>query len=112
LYQEKEDLNLMYPSWCITDVRFPNEVDAIKDRNGIVIRVNRPLQKCKCGGDLIRVDSNTVITCKKCQDAYREHESETALDYYGRFSYVIENDGSISDLIEKVREILIKERIL
>ena len=29
------------PKWIITDVRFPNEAQAIKDRGGIVIRVNR-----------------------------------------------------------------------
>ena len=27
--------------WIITDVRFPNEVQAIKEKNGIVIRINR-----------------------------------------------------------------------
>ena len=31
----------MYPNWIITDVRFPNEADAIKGRGGIIIRVNR-----------------------------------------------------------------------
>lgn len=29
------------PKWIVTDVRFPNEARAIKDRGGIVIRVNR-----------------------------------------------------------------------
>ena len=32
------------PKWIITDVRFPNELEAVKDRGGITIRVNRSLQ--------------------------------------------------------------------
>jgi len=40
-----------------------------------------------------------------------ENESETALDDY-KFDYVIENNGTIEDLIIKVKEILIKEEIL
>lgn len=30
------------PNWIITDVRFPNEVNSIKQRGGIIIRVFRP----------------------------------------------------------------------
>lgn len=30
-----------YPSWLITDVRFPNEVAAVKQRDGIIVRVDR-----------------------------------------------------------------------
>jgi len=32
-------------NWIITDVRFPNEAKAIKDRGGIIIRVDRPFCK-------------------------------------------------------------------
>ena len=38
-------------------------------------------------------------------------ESETVLDN-AEFDYVIQNDGTIEELINKVREILIKEKIL
>lgn len=31
-----------YPNWLITDVRFPNEVDAIKQRDGIIVKITRP----------------------------------------------------------------------
>lgn len=30
-----------YPDWIITDVRFPNEAEAIKERGGIVVRIDR-----------------------------------------------------------------------
>jgi hypothetical protein len=39
------------------------------------------------------------------------HPSETALDD-AKFDYEIINDGTIEDLIEKVKEILIKEQII
>lgn len=62
--------------WLITDTRFPNEADAIKERGGIVVRVDRGLST----GD---------------------HPSETALDDYN-FDYVIPNKGNIEELIEEV----------
>ena len=81
-------------NWIITDVRFPNELEAIKKHNGITIRINRGLVE---------------RTGKMIQEP--EHISETALDN-AKFDYVIENNCTIDDLIEKVREILIKEEII
>lgn len=86
--------DLIYPNWIITDMRFPNELEAVKKHNGITIRINRGLVE---------------RTGKMIQGP--EHISETALDD-AEFDYVIENDCTIDDLIEKVREILIKENII
>jgi hypothetical protein len=83
---------LIYPSWCITDMRYPNEYDAVKSRGGITIRVNRHNHPND-------INPNT------------EHPSETALDQH-QFDYEIINDGSIEDLIEKVKQILITEQII
>jgi hypothetical protein len=80
-----------YPNWIITDMRFPNEFDAVKSRNGITIRVNR------------------TNRWNKPQDI--EHASETALDNHN-FDYVIDNNGSMSDLITKVREMLTQNKII
>lgn len=80
-----------YPNWIITDMRFPNEMEAVKERKGITIRITRPVKKSK-----------TIP---------RLHPSETSLDK-AEFDYEIINDGSIEDLVEKVREILIKENII
>ena len=86
--------NYLNNAWIFTDVRFPNELEAIKKRKGITIRVNRGLVE---------------RTGKMIQEP--EHISETALDN-AKFDYVIENDCTIDDLIEKVKEILIKENII
>lgn len=91
----------VYPNWIITDCRFPNEADAIKQKGGVVIRVNRPCKEC----DLLNTHKMS------CSKNVIEHESETALDDYN-FDYIIENNSTIEDLIEKVRSILIKENIL
>lgn len=132
-----------FPNWIITDVRFPNEAKAIKDRGGIVIRVNRKMTSeewQKLYPEVIVLDPDgwnrderyqyewfeekitleeyklrvMRSTCKfkvKFEDYFKEHPSETALDNH-KFDYVIDNSGSISDLIDKVKEILIKEEII
>jgi hypothetical protein len=40
-----------------------------------------------------------------------EHESETALDN-AEFDYEIINDGTISELIDKIRNILIENKLI
>jgi hypothetical protein len=93
-------------NWIITDTRFINEAKAIEDRGGFNIRINRKDNSDKEGFILkTRNHGNKLIVH---QD---KHPSETALDQYA-FKYVIDNNGSIEELIEKVKEILIKEKIL
>ena len=58
------------------------EMEAVKKKKGITIRVNRNLEESK-----------------------DQHESETELDN-AEFDYVIDNNGTIEELIEKVKEIL------
>lgn len=87
----------IYPedsNWIITDCRFLNEAKAVKDRDGIMIRVNRP----HYGTSMV--------------DLANAHESELALDTYEHFNYIIDNDGIIEDLAVKIKEILLKERML
>jgi hypothetical protein len=79
--------HLQFPNWIITDMRFPNEMEAIEKREGVTIKVVRP---------------GTVTG---------EHPSEIALDGH-TMHYEIINDGTIEDLVEKVREILIERNII
>ena len=84
--------NHMYekPNWIITDMRFPNEMEAVVERKGITIRVTRP--------DFLSFEAML-------------HPSETALDD-AKFDYEIINDGSLEDLVEKVKHILTIEKII
>lgn len=81
-------LPVFAPKWIITDVRFPNECKKIKEKGGIIINVvrNHSINK-------------------------NEHVSERMLDGYS-FDYQINNFGTIEELVENVKEILIKEKIL
>jgi hypothetical protein len=71
-----------YPKWIITDVRFPNEVKAIEDRGGIVIRIS----------------SNRV-------DYTDNHPSETSLDKV-KFEYNINNNGTLRHLFLNAKELV------
>jgi hypothetical protein len=83
-----------YPNWIITDMRFENELEAIVRRKGITIRVVRDY--ALRGGP---------------EDPKNLHPSETSLDD-ALMHYEIINDGTIEDLIERVKEILIKEGVI
>jgi len=74
--------NEYYPNWAITDVRFPNEAKAIKDKGGIIVRIERP------GFGPVN-----------------DHFSETALDNY-QFDYTINNDGDFEKLYESIKTFL------
>ena len=80
--EEDELVNpMMCPKWIVTDLRFINEYNAIKARDGICLKVIR--------------DNNTP----------NEHASENQLDDM-RFDWTIYNIGSIRDLDKKVIEFL------
>lgn len=76
--------------WCITDMRFPNELKSVEDRGGITIRIER-------GGSTNQLGNL--------------HPSETALDD-ATFDYLIYNNGTMEELIKQVKYILINENIL
>ena len=63
----------------IADVRFPNEAEAIKERGGKLIRIERP----GAGAG--------------------NHISETALDDYKGWDIVIDNVGTLEDLFKVVK---------
>lgn len=64
----------------VSDVRFRNEADAIKDWNGILIRVDRP------GWLAPGAESNN------------KHASEIDLDDYERWDYALSNGATIAQL--------------
>jgi energy-coupling factor transporter ATP-binding protein EcfA2 len=73
----------------VPDVRFANEADPIRARSGLMLRVEGdPLHQ---RGDGTRDDN---------------HPSETAMDDYPHFDFVLHNTGSREDLTRQVRELL------
>lgn len=96
-----------YPNWIISDCRFPNELKAVKDKGGISIRVNRDR--------ILTFEDRPNYWIKESQynaiNNIVPHSSETALDN-AEFDYVIDNNSNIEELIEQVKQILIKEQII
>ena len=76
----------------ITDCRFPNEADAILERGGILIRLQRNINK---------LSLNSV-----------NHSSETALDDYTKFTHIINNNSSVSKLDKALITILKKYHLI
>lgn len=74
--------------WIVTDTRFPNEARAIKDKGGIVIRIDRPGYK-----------------------PINNHPSEVALDNWN-FDYKIGNTNGLEGLILSVSDVLKKENLI
>lgn len=72
-----------YPNWIITDVRFLNEAHAVREKGGILVRINREEQ---------------------LPEEYRNHSSETDLDNYQFWSFVIDNNGTVGDFILQIEK--------
>lgn len=105
-YRDNVDFNKNLPpnkNWIISDVRFPNEAKAVKNKGGIIIRINRDLV---IGGDDYGFTKVSVNQAEKDGIIKPQHISETALDNYD-FDWIIDNNGSIEDLIVKTKEMLI-----
>lgn len=75
-------------NWIITDTRFPNEAQAIKDAGGIVVRIDRP-----------------GVT------AVNAHPSETALDNWD-FDHKIMNGSDMTSLLFSVGNLLRKHNLI
>lgn len=111
LYLKEEEINLIYPSWCITDLRFPNELKAIKDRGGITIRVNRPVIHHKGIYGSLNQDTFHKVEERHKEEISRQHPSETALDN-AEFDFVIDNNKDIEHLVNEVKSVLQKLNLL
>lgn len=70
-----------------TDIRFPNEKDALEDLGGTVIRIDCPLE--------IRKQRITTIRDPN-------HESETSLDHIENWEYKMSNDSDLPSLKSQV----------
>jgi len=88
----------------ISDVRFPNEISAIKNAGGSVIRVVRGLEpnwlitaQSACNGDLNAIE--------KMSSEFKVHPSEWAW-IASNFDKVLSNNSSLENLFNQVEELL------
>lgn len=73
-------------NWVISDVRFPNEANKIKALDGLLIKIERN----------VTIDHNRNNT----------HESETALDNYTGWDYIIQNNDTIQTLYKNIDDVI------
>ncbi len=76
----------------ISDARFPDELDTPSSEFDDVVKIK-----------VIRDNYESVLTDKE-----KKHLTETALDNYDDYDFIIHNDGTIEELKEKVEEIVRK----
>jgi len=77
LFLDYQNYNL--PKWLITDMRFDNEYNRVKQLGGYVVRINRG---------------------KPAND----HDSEILLDSH-EFDYTIDNNGTLQEFINNVKQV-------
>lgn len=83
-------VEVLYDYVIITDCRFPNEIDIVKN-----VFQNKAIS--------IRIKRDKFIT--SLNEEQQKHPSETSLDDY-KFDYYIENNGSLNDLKYKASQVL------
>jgi hypothetical protein len=70
-----------YDCFVISDVRYPNEGDKVHSNGGVLVKVIRP-------GSGVTVGAN--------------HSSETAMNGYSEFDFIIENNGELQEYFLKL----------
>lgn len=91
--------------WTICDVRFPNELAAIKAAGGYVVRVKRPEVEPELSTWKKRIVEIFPSLFTLFGSEY--HPSEIALDDFGNaFDYRLINNRSLPSFVERVNKIL------
>lgn len=87
----------------ITDTRFPNEIEWIKSKGGVIVQVSRGEYPDWYSSAL---DANKGSSyCQQYMEQLGIHFSEWA--WIGqKIDYTIENDGTLNDLTKKVNQLL------
>lgn len=74
-----------YDCFVISDVRYPNEADRVHDKGGVVVKITRK-------------GSGVTVGAK--------HSSETSMQDYKEFDYVIENDSTLEEYFQKIDQVM------
>lgn len=119
-----EEYETQYPNWIITDMRFTDEIEVVKQLKGITIRIERPIEilvhqwfknlkpdefsklciKYKLFNYSSKVFNYSYDIAKYIWER-EQHKSETELDNYKEFDYIIYNDSSLEDFEKKIEKI-------
>lgn len=88
LIQDIRVLSHFYDTFIVSDVRFPGEIEKPKGvfENVVTIKMIRPSEEL--------------------DNVQQAHSTETALDEYNDFDYVVDNNSTLEDLQIKAKEIL------
>ena len=62
--------------------------------------------------DFVFIDSNGTVYRKQDYDFYIVSDNKNELPFSNFFDYSIVNNGTVEELIEKVKKILIQEKII
>jgi hypothetical protein len=101
IWKKGESVNKdIYPNWIITDLRFPNEYEAIQSKGGLCIRVERGTQTAYYSD--LPPESSPLAHARRGKEL---HPSETSLNSY-KFDYVLDNSSDIESLVKEVEKML------
>ena len=92
--EDIEILSNFFDVMVITDIRFPIEIEAIKEKFADVVSIN-----------VKRINFDTVLTSKQ-----QAHKTETALNNYDNFDYKVIND-TLEQLEKDIIDIVNKEEV-
>lgn len=95
-------------NYVITDVRFPNELAEIKNHGGIVFQINRGAPAAwyeeACYVNSLNAFSGSGIPVQVLANFPEVHYSEWAWMGSPYIDYVIENNSTIEDLEQKIKD--------
>lgn len=88
LIEDIEVLSYFYDTFIISDVRFPVEIEKVKEKydNVTTIKITR--------------DSDEL------NESQKNNITETALDNYNNYNYCIDNNGTLEELEEEAKRII------
>lgn len=94
LIEDIEILSYFYDTFIVTDVRFPVEIEKVKEKfdDVVLIKINR---------------EESELTNEQ-----KLNITETALDNYTDFDYVVDNNKSLDELEQNTLSILKKEGVI
>lgn len=88
LIQDIKVLSYFYDTFVVSDIRFPVEIEKPKKEFDNVTTIKM------------------IRNSDELNDAQKSHVTETGLDDFNSFDYVIENEGSLEELKEKAMKIV------